>query len=49
MTGKQIQEVQDEALRIYRDYAHLTFREAIAKAIKIIKKREEIENDRERI
>lgn len=43
MTGKQIQEVQDEALRIYRDYAHMTFREAIAKAIEIIKKKQELE------
>lgn len=43
MTGKEIQEVQDEALRIYRDYAHLTFREAIAKAIKIMKKKQELE------
>ena len=43
MTGKQIQQVQDEALRIYRDYAHLTFREAIAKAIEIMIKREDLE------
>lgn len=43
MTEKQIQEVQDEALRIYRDYAHLTFRESIAKAIEIMTKKLELE------
>ena len=43
MTEKQIQQVQDEALRIYRDYAHLTFMESIVKAIEIMMKREDLE------
>ena len=33
----------DEAARILRDYAHLTFREAIAKAIEIMTKKQELE------